>query len=466
MSPPEQRRRSSLRSQLILGSVGVVLAIFTALGLLLAAFFGHYFTGGRVATVTRRAHVLARLWPPSDAQVRQRVLRLVAVEGGHAWVVSAGGALLAQFGKAGYGPYADWVTATDLADVLDGRTVARTLSTGQGDARLTYAVVAVPLPRTPRRPPGRGVVLWAAPVGGQALLRGVTARVGLVAGLSLLLAAALFAWLAGRLTGPIRHLQGAAEQIASGHFQVPIREQGPEEVRSLARSLRAMCGQLSDLDRTRREFMADVSHDLRSPLAAVRAALEGLRSGTAGPAERERYLALASGEAARLGRLVDDLLAVARADAGRLDLRRRRVDLKEAMLRVALSLEAEAQTRGVVLGFELPDGAVEIDADPDRLSQVLWNVMDNAVRHAPPGSHVGVRLTTGLLEVRNPGPVIQPEVAARLFERFERGGGGSAGSGLGLAIARTLVEAHGGTIDAEAPASGGLVVRVRWPPPA
>lgn len=453
-------RRLTLRAQLVLGSIGVVLVTFTALAVLLAVFFGHYFAAARVGALRTRAYRIARLLRQPTPRARVRIAALLRGEGGHVWIVTAAGVVTEQFGPRRFGRYEAWVSAGDLAAVVAGRDLARIVHPG-GTGPQEVAVVGVPLHAAARR----GAVLWVAAVGGGAILRAVAARVALVTALGLLLAAVLFAWLASRVARPIRRLEGAAGRIAAGHFDVPIEEAGPREVRSLARSLRGMGARLSDLDRSRRDFLADVSHELRSPLAALRGALEGIRAGTASRTDRGRYLAVAAGETARLGRLVDDLLALSRARSGRLDLHRRAVDLNEATLRVALSLEPVADARQVVFRFEVPEVPVSVDADPDRLSQVLWNLLDNAVRHTPAGAEVSVRVAPGRLEVCNPGAVIPPEVAERLFERFERAdpGGGGGGTGLGLAIARTLVEAHGGRIEVRAPPEGGLFLRVRWP---
>lgn len=458
------RRPPPLRTQLLLGTIAVVVATSAALGLLLALFFGHYFARARLNLLTARTHTLAALWDRPGKATRRSIQTLMRDTGGHAWILGPGGAVLAEYGPPALAGTLHGLPADQRAAIAAGQGL-RLVTDGPPGGRGRLAVVALPLPPGARG--GARTVLWVAPVRGQDILAAVATRLAVVAGAGLLLAILLSAWLAARLAKPIRLLEEAAGQIAAGAFPPVPALQGAAEVRSLARSLRRMTEQLSDLDRQRRDFLADVSHELRTPLAAVRGALEGMRGGplAADPAS-DRYLDTALHETARMGRLVDDLLALARSEAGRLAIRPQAVDLAEATLRVALSLEPIARVRGVAFAFDLPEGPVPVWADADRLSQVLWNLLDNAVRHTPPGSGVQVGLSSradaAVLVLHNPGPVLAAEEAAGLFDRFERRDT-SGGAGLGLAIARTLTQAHGGTLNATSPPEGGLTLHLTWP---
>lgn len=459
------RRPPSLRNQLVLGSMGVIAATFLGLAVLLAAFFGQYFRGGRATNLRDRAHAVAQLLATAPATANPRIATLVADTGGHVWLIAGTGRTLRQLGGAGFGAYTQWISASLLADAMAGQPQTRFV-TSQGKRPTPFAVVAVPVPHMSGLPATQHYALvWAAGIGGGDVLRAVAARVALVAALGLILAALLFAWLSSRVAAPIRRLEHAAGQIAGGAFDVALVDAGPAEVRSLAQSLREMAGRLRDLDASRRAFLADVSHEIRSPLAALRGALAGVQAGGVPATERARALDVAIEETERLGRLVDDLLVLARGSAARLELHRQPVDIREAALRVAMSLEPVASGRGVAFRFAENGGPWLVDADSDRLSQVLWNLFDNAARHTPAGgeAHIDLGREDGMvrLVISNPGERIPPEAVARLFERFERGDGG--GTGLGLAIARTLVEGHGGTVAAGAPAEGGLAVTVRWP---
>ena len=460
------QRPVSLRGYLVTGSAAVVVATFTALVLLLWAFFIRHFQVGRVNALLPRAAAVAHLLVRHAHAALLRVGSLARAGGGDVWLVGRHGGVLRRYPRTrALAALSQWVTAAQMRQVLAGHALAF-VAPARG-LRGSMAVVGDPV-RSPTAVLGTRAVFWLAPVGGAAVLRAVGSRVALVAAVGLGVAVTLFAWLAERVARPVRHLEAAARRIAGGAFDVAVAITGPAEVRSLAASLSEMELQLGEVDRQRREFLADVSHELRSPLTALRGALEGMRGGTLARAERDRYLGLALAETARLTRLVDDLLVMARIDSGRIPLHRVPVDIWEALLRVALSLEPMAALRQVRFRFGAPPEAARVDADPDRLSQVLWNLLYNAARHAPPDAEayvcVAVDPQAVSVTIANPGPPISGDVLARLFDRFEQGGGEAEGSsGLGLAIARALAEAHGGTLAAASPPEGGLRVTLRWP---
>jgi len=222
-------------------------------------------------------------------------------------------------------------------------------------------------------------------------------------------------------------------------------------------------------ERLKDEFLALVSHELRTPLTSVVGYLEILLDDEAGPlTEEQRHVAgVAERNARRLRRLVGDLLVVAQAQAGRLDLVPQRVELRalvEERVEAALPIAAE---HGVALALA-PGASVPLVADPERVGQVVDNLLSNALRHTPAGGTVDVEVASGdgeaSVRVRDSGPGLDPDELARVFERFYRGrtahGGGA---GLGLAISRTIAEAHGGRIDA-AGGPGGACFTLRLPP--
>lgn len=453
---------------LVAGSVGIVATTFAALAVLLWAFFSRHFSTSRLDALLPRTTEIAHLLGRHAPAALLRIASLVRASGGHVWIVGGHGRVLRRYPHTRrVGALAQWVRPAQVDLVLAGHPLAQ-VTAAHGTAAPPMAVVGVPV-RTGSAPTlGARAVFWLAPVGGAAILRAVGTRVAVVAIAGLAVAGTLFSWLAARVTRPVRQLESAAHRIATGDFAVAVAETGPAEIRSLAASLRAMQARLGQVDRQRRDFLADVSHELRSPLTTLRGALEGMRSGEAVAAQSDRYLALALGETARLTRLLDDLLTMARIDAGSIPLHRAPVDIWETVLRIALSLEPVAALKGVTVRFDAPQEAARVDADPDRLSQVLWNLLHNAARHAPPESVVSVAMTLRpsavAIDITNAGPPIPPDVLRRLFDRFEQGGSAADGSaGLGLAIARTLAAAHGARLTAESPRSGGLCVTLEWP---
>jgi signal transduction histidine kinase len=223
------------------------------------------------------------------------------------------------------------------------------------------------------------------------------------------------------------------------------------------RAIRRVAGVFAEQDRLRRQLMADVAHELRTPLAILQGRIEGLLDGVY-PRD-DTHLTELLDETRHLSRLVEDLGTLAHAEAGALELRKERVDLGDLIRDVAASLP-----RPIVV--EVPAELPAIEADPVRIRQVLLNLLANAMHHTPEDGFISVEAQTKsqqiVIRVRDTGSGIAPEDLPRLFERFQKGSN-SGGSGLGLAIARKLVLAHGGDIGIESVVGEGTVVTVSLP---
>lgn len=281
---------------------------------------------------------------------------------------------------------------------------------------------------------------------------------GIAAGLIALLLGLL---LARQLTAPLRALTQATQRLAQGGLaqfsddnvpQVAVR--GGDEISDLGRSFNRMAESLARQQTLRRNLMADIAHELRTPLSVIRSDLEALLDGVYQPTPES--LASLQEETLLLQRLVDDLRALAQAEAGQLRLQRQPTDLAGLLQGVVSSFGLLAESQEQNLELELPDAPLIADADPQRVRQVVANLVSNALRHgAAPGSRVLVSAVHKAepgpgevwVSVADDGPGIPPEELPHLFDRFWRGGRARAdGSGLGLAIARELVRAHGGRI--------------------
>jgi len=267
--------------------------------------------------------------------------------------------------------------------------------------------------------------------------------------------------LARGMTSPLREMAAAAAAMAGGDHSRRVTDTSRDEVGDLARAFNAMAAELADVDRARRELVANVSHELRTPLTALHALLENLADGVA-PADPEA-LRTALAQTERLGRLVGQLLDLSRLEAGAVPLAPRDFAVRELLEQA--TRECALDGRPVRLAVQVQPGDLRAHADPERVHQVVANLLENAVRHSPPDGRVWLSAhTTGggvTLQVADEGPGIPDEQAERVFERFERGGDG--GTGLGLAIARWIVEAHGGAIRAERGAAGGCRMVVELP---
>jgi two-component system sensor histidine kinase BaeS len=265
--------------------------------------------------------------------------------------------------------------------------------------------------------------------------------------------------LAARIAAPIRRLAAAADRVARGERGVRVALAGADELRAVSASFNAMAATLERSEAERHAFVSDIAHELRTPLTTIDAYLEGLTDGVVAP-DPATWRMLRD-QTARMRRLVDDLATLARADEGRIDLRLERLPLADLLARCADAARAGYDAANVRLAVVTEP--ITVEADPDRLSEVLANLLANALQHTPAGGTVTI--TTAQIPprhvritVEDTGEGIPPTELERVFERLHRvdpsRSRATGGSGLGLAISRALVEAHGGTIHAESEGAG------------
>lgn len=287
------------------------------------------------------------------------------------------------------------------------------------------------------------------------------------AGIALLVAAAAGMALAARLARPLRALTATANRYAAGDRAARAGEAGRDEVAEVARAFNRVADRLQQEEEHQQRLIADIAHELRTPLTVLKGELEALEDGLL-EADAGTYRRLGE-EVTLLERLVQDLRLLTLAESGELTLHRKRVDLAALAREVTTSFAPRAGRRGVTLAPQLEPAPV--DADPDRLKQVLVNLLENAARHTPTGTaidvHVGPAGDHAVLAVRDRGPGIPVEEQERVFQRFYRmdraRSRATGGSGLGLAIVRSLVELHHGTVQASSHDQGGAVLTVRLP---
>ena len=276
-------------------------------------------------------------------------------------------------------------------------------------------------------------------------------------------------WVARGMTQPLRDMANAAREMEHGDYSQRVQVASIDEVGQLANAFNRMSAELDQLERLRRDLVANVSHELKTPISALRAHLENLLDGVERPDPETLQVMLAQSE--RLGRLVDQLLELSRLESGDLSLHREEVPLRPLVSEVVSEIEVARSDKAVRLDEEIPEDLPAIFADRERVHQVLFNLLDNAVRFTPAGGHVTVSASRRRddvdVAVSDTGPGIAPEHLPRLFERFyrvdearSRDGGGT---GIGLAIARSVVEAHGGRIWAESELGRGSVFTFELP---
>ena len=289
-----------------------------------------------------------------------------------------------------------------------------------------------------------------------------------------LLLSGVVGWLLSRaIASPLRRLTAAAEAVAGGRLdqQVPVRSR--DELGRLSQTFNEMTARLRAARQMQVDFVANVSHELRTPLTAIKGLVETLRDAAADdPQVRDRFLETVEGETDRLIRLVNDLLILSRADSEALNLQRVSVDLAQLVRATMNRLAPQAEARGLACRAEAHPDPLVVWADPDRVEQVLLNLLDNAIKFSQSGGTVTVRVRGEpgqpvRVQVQDEGVGIPAEDLARVGQRFYRAdrarSRAEGGSGLGLAIAQALVEAHGGQLWLESQEGQGTLVTFTLP---
>jgi signal transduction histidine kinase len=289
-----------------------------------------------------------------------------------------------------------------------------------------------------------------------------------VAAAAVLVALAVVQVLAHGMTSPLREMARAATRLAAGDGHQPVTATSRDEVGDLGRAFNSMAEQLAETDRLRRELIANAAHELRTPIAALRAVAENLVDGVEDPDPATLADVLAQTE--RLQGLVEQLLDLSRLEAGVVELERREVDLHTTVADAVRTVTASRPGPPVVV--DVADG-LRAAVDDGRVQQVLVNLLTNARRHGPADSEVvveGRRLLGGAVElaVIDAGPGIPPRELERVFDRFHRSDpdrtASRGGSGLGLAISREIVERHGGHLAVDPSHRPGCRIVLTLPP--
>jgi signal transduction histidine kinase len=303
----------------------------------------------------------------------------------------------------------------------------------------------------------------------EAFLVGINRALLLAAGVAGLAAVLLTLVLSRRILRPIEALTAAARRMEKGDLSQRVEVQSTDEIGELARAFNAMADGLTRLEELRRNMVTDVAHELRTPLSNICGYLEALRDGVVEP--RREVIDSIYEEAMLLSRLVNDLQELALAEAGQLRLERRPVAPADLVNRAVEAARAQASAKGIALRADLPADLPLVNIDPQRIGQVLGNLLSNAFTHTPSGGEVVVvaraRASEVEISVRDTGEGIPAEHLPYIFERFYRADKSrsrlTGGTGLGLSIAKQLVEAHGGRISVKSQVGQGTTFTFTLP---
>lgn len=351
------------------------------------------------------------------------------------------------------------LSASDVSALGAGRTLEGTRTTSSGPV----VFVAAPLGRPNRfillltRPEGAGS---SVPVGGSVLAAALLA-VGVAASISIVLSR--------RIAGPMLELADAAQDLAKGAFERRVRVAGDDEIAHLGGAFNQMAQDLQADHRRERDFLMSISHELRTPLTSIQGYAEALQDGTASGESDGQATRVIVEEAKRLARLVSDLLDLARLNARQFSVQQQTVDVLRLLETACNNISPQSSAAGVAVAVHGP--AVQAEADPDRLLQVVTNLMENALRYTPSGGRVTLSCRQQqagvVLEVADTGPGFQEQDLELAFERQylwrKYRGVREVGTGLGLVITRELVRIMGGSVEAANAPGGGAIFTVRLP---
>ncbi|MHB0885698.1 MAG: sensor histidine kinase [Bacillota bacterium] len=470
-------RRMTLARRLTLSFIGVVVVSATLVGLVSSLatqrLFAGYVVGQRNARLDQVQATLAGYYAVNGSWDGVQTMMSIPGWGG--------------LGRIGFGRPRGWLGGPSrgplgaetmtLAD-RDGRVVASLAPEGSGAPAVGTVLnrAAIDDGRPIVAGGERAGTLVTGPQAGLSALDSDFSHSALaisaVGGLlSAVLAGLVGVWLARRLTRPLDVLAAGAHRLARGDLAHRVPEDRGDEIGDLARAFNSLARSLQRNEESRRKMVGDIAHELRTPLAILRGQLEAAQEDAA--ALRPEVLLSLQDEVLRMTRLVNDLRELSLAEAGQLPLRKERLDLAALAQAVVGVIGPEAERLAIDLRVEEAAGVPAVEADPDRVKQVLLNLLTNALRHAGQDGRVTVGVAPGegtaghatadrpavVVRVTDSGPGVPSEDLPHIFDRFYRADQArtraEGGTGLGLAIVKGFVEAHGGTVGAENTPGGG-----------
>ncbi len=368
-----------------------------------------------------------------------------------------GQTLLAAYGSGGNVDSTRRIGPKIMNKALSGGYSAE--GTMDGFYNQRYYIVGVPISVLVKGAPVQiGAVFAASSVKAFNAFRLDILKMILFAGLAAFAISFCVIWLFSyKLVQPLRNMAAAARCFGEGNFSVRVPVTSQDEIGQLAVAFNNMADSLASSEHVRRDFIANVSHELKTPMTTIAGFIDGILDGTIPPEKQSHYLGIVSQEVKRLSRLVRTMLDLSRIDSGELRLRPARFDLTGVVLSVMLSFEQAIENKKIeVRGLENAE-SLFVDGDPDMIHQVVYNLVDNAVKFTNEGGYIEIELRDEedrtVVSVENSGDGISPDELPMVFERFYKTDKSRSqdrkGMGLGLYIVKTIIRLHGGEISAK-----------------
>lgn len=275
--------------------------------------------------------------------------------------------------------------------------------------------------------------------------------------IALFISVLLYYFISKRITKPIKNMSNAVTEFAQGNFEKRVEYSGEDEIGELATNFNAMATSLENLENMRSTFVANVSHELRTPMTTISGFIEGILDGTVSRDEQDKYLKIALDETKRLSRLVNDLLSISRMENGEFKLNKEKFSMNELVARVLFKFETDINDKNIEVELNLTDDNPDVYADSDAITQVVTNLVHNAVKFTPAGGNIWIRTwiygKKAYVEIKNSGRGIESDKLKFIFDRFYKTDDSRSsdknGVGLGLFIVKNLINRHDERIWAE-----------------
>lgn len=284
------------------------------------------------------------------------------------------------------------------------------------------------------------------------------AKIMLVSGvITLVISMIIIYGMVYRITKPLKEMSYASKLYADGDFSYKVSVKGDDELAELARAFNKMASSLSVLESSRRSFVANVSHELKTPMTTIGGFIDGILDGTIPPEQEKKYLGIVSDEVKRLSRLVTGMLNMSKLEAGEMNINATEFDISKSIFRTLLTFEKKINSKSIdIMGLDTMQ-SIKVSADEDMLMQVIYNLVDNAIKFTPNGGYISVKTFSDgdrvFVSIRNSGDGISKEEIGKVFERFYKIDKSRSfdvkGAGLGLYIVKSIISLHKGEIKAE-----------------